>query len=145
VNEEGQVQTTDAGMTVAVKLVEGVVGGRLASVATLPRTVTAKRELRAKTGAIAADQHSWSLARVSCERGVRVLPVRVLVDDAARDADPESRAVYHPSATYRAGGVVGALISGAGHVGRIWQIRSAAKRHAERLADFLVHLMPTLA
>jgi hypothetical protein len=82
---------------------------------------------------------------MSAERGVRVLSVRVLVDDAAGDAEPESRAVYHPSVTYRAGGVLGALMSGASHVGKIWRIRSAAKRHADRLAEFLVHLMPTLA
>jgi hypothetical protein len=35
-------------------------------------------------------------------------------------------------------------MSGSGHVGKVWRIRSAAKRHADRLAEFLAQLIPIL-
>jgi nucleoside phosphorylase len=144
VNDAGDREPiSDTAVAVATR-VAGANIGRLVSVSSLPRTVSAKRELLAKTVAVAADQQSMTLARISSERGVRFLAVRVLVDDATRDAAPESRAVYHPSASFRAGGVVGALMSGSGHVSRIWKIRAEAKRHANRLAEFLARLVPSL-
>jgi nucleoside phosphorylase len=118
--------------------------GRLVSVSPLPRTAEQKRQLASKTGAIAADRGSWSIAAVANDYGVPFLSIRVLIDDSAGNAEPESRAVYHPSSSYRMGGLVGALMSGSGHAGKVWKIRSAAKSHAERLAQFLGQVIPML-
>jgi adenosylhomocysteine nucleosidase len=144
VNDRDEVQNTDSANTVAATLLENVKSGRLVSIAALPRTAGEKRQLVPRSGAVAADQYSWSLARMASQHSVPFLAIRVLIDDAAQDAEPESRAVYHPSTSYRFGGVVGAFMSGRGHVSKIWNMRSTAKRHADRLADFLARLIPTL-
>jgi adenosylhomocysteine nucleosidase len=144
VNDHDQVQSTSAGSIAATALAKDARAGRLISIAALPRPAADKRLLAQRSGAIAADQDSWSLARVAFEHGVPFLSVRVLIDDASQNAEPESSAVYHPSTSYRFGGIVGAFMSGKGHVGKVWKIRSTAKRHADRLADFLGQLMPLL-
>ena len=144
IGDSDERKKTAVELMVANKLFQDVKTDGVISIAKVPRSAREKRALFVKTGAVAADQHAWSLAKLSAEAGVRFLATLVLVDDASGDAEPESRAVFHPSASYRAGGVVGAFMSGSGRVGKIWKIRAAAKRHAERLAEFLVRLVPTL-
>jgi nucleoside phosphorylase len=144
VNDEGDIEKLEGVALAVAQRIQGATAGRIVSTKSVPRSAASKRELHTKSGAIAADQHSWTMARMCAERGTRIVPIRVLVDDAAHDAEPESRAVFHPSATYRAGGLVGALMSGSGHVGKIWKIKSRAKQHADRLAEFLTYVVPTL-
>ncbi len=143
-NVDGEIFPADTKSAGAVDLAPNIKFGRLVSVPTAPRTVAEKRQLFAMTAAIAADQHSLALAKLCGERGVRFLSIRVLVDDATADAEPESKSVFHPSASYRAGGIVGAFLSGSGRAERVWKIRAAASRHATRLAEFLARLVPTL-
>jgi hypothetical protein len=114
------------------------------SIARWPHSIAEKHDLRARTGAVAADSQSFSLARICAEQQTKFLAIRVLADDGSRDADPELLAVYHPSAKFRWGAAVGALLHGAGRATKVWKLRSTAKRHAERLADFLVQVLPRL-
>jgi nucleoside phosphorylase len=144
VNDQNATCVTQSIAQVAATIQPGVRAGRLLSISPLPRRRQDKQELASQFGAIAADQHSWSLATIAIEHDVPFLAVRVLVDDGSHDAEPESRAVFHPSGSYRLGGMVGAFMSGKGHVGKIWKIRSVAQRHADHLAQFLTRLIPIL-
>ncbi len=121
-----------------------VVFGRLVSMRNPPRTKSRKNDLRQRAGAVAADRVSFTVAEL-CRRAVaRLLAVRVLIDDASTDAAAASRAVLHPSASFRAGGWVGAFMSGSGKTSRLMKGREAAKRHAARLAALLMTVVATL-
>lgn len=117
---------------------------RLVSTARWPHSIAEKHELHVRTGAVAADSQSFSLARICAEQQTKFLAIRVLADDCSRDAAPELLAVYHPSAKFRWGAAVGALLRGTGRATKVWKLRSAAKRHAERLADYIVQVLPRL-
>jgi adenosylhomocysteine nucleosidase len=145
VDEDNTIVPTDLQRTVLATAARGLVPGRIVSISPLPRAAAEKCALKKHSRAIAADAHSWSLAKISADHGVRYVPIRIVVDAATTNAEPESRAVYHPSATFRAGGVVGAFMSGSGRVGKIWKMRATAKQHAERLALFVARVIPTLA
>jgi adenosylhomocysteine nucleosidase len=119
--------------------------GRLVNVSRWPESIAAKRELGQRTGALAADRQSFALARFARDRGVQFAGLRIVADDASRDAPPGTRAVYHESASFRAGGVAGALFSGTAHITRLLKLRGEAKRHAERLAETLSQWLPRLA
>jgi len=143
---------TGAPLTVDVRLApnktaasrETVHVGRLLSVARWPRLVGDKQGLCTQSKALAADLHSYPLARDCADKGVQFLAVRILVEDASCFTGPESLAVYHPSASFRAGGVMGALLRGSGQAGRIWKIRAAAQGYSRRLAEVLRDILPRL-
>ena len=122
----------------------GTHAARLVSVARWPHSIADKHDLHVRTGAVAADSQSFSLAKICAEQQTKFLAIRVLADDGSRDADPELLAVYHPSVKFRWGAAVGALLRGTGRATKVWKLRSAAKRHAERLADFIVQVLPRL-
>jgi adenosylhomocysteine nucleosidase len=130
----------------AIQLVQlpRVHAGRLLSVAKVPRLGRRKIELGEQTGAVAADVYSFALARACARRGVSFLALRIIVDDVAADAPPESLAVYHPSRSFRAGALAGAFLSGTGRAANVRRIRSTARQSAERLAEVLCQVLPRL-
>ena len=129
--------TTDTLQRNAVSLPDGVHQGRIVSMPKLPRKAIAKRQLGEQAAAIAVDLQSFTIARICHEHEKSFSSIRVLSDDAAQDADPESLAVYHPSFSFRAGGLIGAWMQGVDRAGRVVTIRSSAKQWAEKLAQVL--------
>lgn len=121
-----------------------VVFGRLVSLRNPPRTKLRKSDLRQRTGAVAADRVTFTVAELCRREKARLVAVRVLIDDASADSAPGSTAVFHPSASFRAGGWVGAFLSGSGKTSRLMKVRNEARRHAERLAALLMTLVATL-
>ena len=118
--------------------------GCLLSLRAWPRRSADKRALGARTGAIAADLQSFTLAEFCAKRGLRFLAIRVLTETVASDPGPESLAVYNPSRSYRTGAAVGAFLSGSGRASRIIKLRSAARKNAGRLAAILCEILPQL-
>jgi nucleoside phosphorylase len=118
--------------------------GRLVSLRSPPRSKLRKSALRERTGAIATDRVTFTIAEMCRREKTRLLAVRVLIDDATGDIAPGTRAVLHPSASFRAGGWVGAFLGGSGKTARLMKMRHEARRHAERLADLLMTLVATL-
>jgi nucleoside phosphorylase len=116
----------------------GIIVGRFVSTRTIPKSATEKKELARRTGAIAADQTTATLALACRERTIRFLAARVLVEDASADARAGLRIALHPSRSFRVGGLVGAFLSAPGRASNIVRLREKGRKLAERLAKFLV-------
>ena len=68
----------------------------------------------------------------------------ILLDDGRGDAPPGTMAVLHPSRSFRWGGMVGALMSGSGHAGRLLKLRETAKAAARQLAAAVAEIVAAL-
>lgn len=122
----------------------GVCIGRMLSTGSWQLTAAERRQLGRRTGAIATDVQSFTLAKLCAEQRTRFLAIRVVTHDASADFEPGERGVYSPSRSYRAGVLVGAFLSQAGRAGKIWKLRGAARQFAERLGAFLAGVLKRL-
>ncbi len=123
----------------------GAKGVRMLTVSRWPRTAEAKGKLAERTGAALADTTAWHVAEVSLRQALPVAAVAVVVDSAKADSAPELLAIYGPTASYRAGAILGASLYGVGRIGTLWRLRSEAKQHAAKLAQAIVALCRQLA
>lgn len=121
----------------------GLRSGRLVCVSRLPRTVAQKRSLGEHSGASVADQQSHIVAKVCAEHGTKFLSARIVLDDVSGDTPTESRLVLHPSFSFRAGGMFGAVLGDSKRPGNILKLRRTALEHAGRLAAFLESALPS--
>ncbi|MBI3461465.1 MAG: hypothetical protein HY000_00155 [Planctomycetes bacterium] len=102
--------------------------GRLVSTRKWPHSRAEKQDLHSRTGALAADLQSFTLAKLCAQQQTKFLTMRILADDCSRDA----------------GAAVGAVLSGSGRAMKIWKLRNTANVYADRLAGFLVQVLPGL-
>jgi adenosylhomocysteine nucleosidase len=111
--------------------------GRIATVDHIVRSVAEKRALGERTGALAVDMESLTVAEVAREMRMRFMAVRVISDDATTDLPPEVLAILGPTGSVRAGAVAGALWKRFSSAKDMWRLREQAVQAAERLARFL--------
>jgi adenosylhomocysteine nucleosidase len=131
----------DAGLKIDVKMANdpqrGLYVGRLATSSHIVHTVQEKREIAARTGAIAVDLESLAVAEVCRERKVKFMAIRAVSDDCSADLPTEVLSILGGTGTIRAGAVVGALWKRPSSYKGLWQLRQNAQLAAERLALFL--------
>ncbi len=118
--------------------------GRLVTIDHVARTIAEKKELAGETEAIAADMESYSVAQVCQERKTRFLAVRSISDDLTEDLPPEVLTVLGRTGSRRAGAIAGALWKRPASAKELWRLREQAASAADRLAAFLMGIVPTL-
>lgn len=118
--------------------------GRLATARDIVRTVAEKQRLAERSGAIGVDMETYGVASVCSERKRKFLAIRGISDDCSADLPPEVMTVLGRTGSVRAGAVLGALWSRPSSYKDLWRLRQNANRTADRLAQFLVALLPQL-
>lgn len=111
--------------------------GRIAMVDHIVRTVAEKRALAERTGALAVDMESLTVAQIARDARIRFMAVRAISDDASVDLPPEVLAILGPTGSVRAGAVAGALWKRLSSAKDMWRMREHAVQASERLAGFL--------
>jgi len=116
---------------------EGTRPGRLVTVDRIIRTAAEKAELRARTGADLLDMETAAVAETCGDRGVRLLALRVISDEAGVDLPPEVLSIMGPTGSYRLGAAVGAIWRRPSSLKELWGLREHAMEAADRLAEVL--------
>ncbi len=116
---------------------EGFRPGTLATIDKILRTAAEKAELRARTGADVVDMETAAVAELCGERGVRLLALRVVSDEAGVDLPPEILTILGPTGSYRLGAAVGAIWRRPSSLKELWGLREHAMEAADRLAEVL--------
>ncbi len=112
--------------------------GKLCTADRIIRTREEKRELHAKTGAIAVDMESLAVAKVCKARSTGFMAIRAISDDLSEDLPPEVLAIFGPKGTIRAGALVGSILKRPSSVKDLWKIRESAVNAAKNLAQFTI-------
>ncbi|WZO96801.1 nucleoside phosphorylase [Isosphaeraceae bacterium EP7] len=112
----------------------GFRSGRLLTVDSVVTTAAAKSELHSQHGATVVDMETSAVAEVCSERGVRLIPIRVISDEAGADLPREIATIMAASGSYRVGAVLGTLWKKPGRIKDLLQLRSDALVAADRLA-----------
>jgi adenosylhomocysteine nucleosidase len=135
----------EAGLKIDLKMAsdekKGLYVGRLATTNHIVHTVKEKRALAEKTGALAVDMESLSVAEVCRERKVKFLAVRGISDDCSTDLPSEVLSVLGGSGSIRAGAVVGALWNRPSSYKDLWQLRQNATLASDRLGLFVASML----
>ena len=118
--------------------------GRLLTVDRVIRTAAEKAALRERFRADVLDMETAAVAAVCAERGVRLLSVRVISDDARTDLPPEVLTIMGPSGSFRLGAALGAIWRRPGSVKELWAMREQAIEASDRLAKVLPGLIARL-
>jgi adenosylhomocysteine nucleosidase len=111
--------------------------GTIATVDEIVRTAEEKAALRAKTGACVVDMETSAIAQLCAERNVRLIPIRIISDEAGVDLPPEIATILGRSGGYRVGAAVGAIWKRPSSVLDLLALREHANSAAGRLAVFL--------
>ncbi|MBX3440586.1 MAG: 5'-methylthioadenosine nucleosidase [Planctomycetaceae bacterium] len=119
--------------------------GKLVAVENIVRTVAEKTELATRTGAMAVDLESLAVARLCAQTRTRFLAVRAISDDLSEDLPPEVLSVFGGTGSLRAGAIAGALWKRPSSVKDMWRLREQAVTASERLARFLLMIVPKLS
>jgi len=116
---------------------KGLYVGKLYMSETLVRTVQEKQELADRTGAIAVDMESMTVAQICHDAKVRFVAVRVISDDMSHDLPEEIMTIVGSSGAVRIGAALGALWKRPSSATDMWRLRGQAQESASRLATFL--------
>jgi len=126
----------------------GCPGLRLGRLLTAERVIadpSEKRRLGEATGALAVDMETFAVADVCRRERVRFLSVRVITDEVGqalpRDIDHLARQRSLPG---RLGAAAGAIVRRPGSVKDMWKLKETAIAASDRLARFLVGVVPQL-
>jgi adenosylhomocysteine nucleosidase len=119
--------------------------GRLLTVDRLVRTSEEKRRLGEQFDAVALDMETTAVAEVCRRHHLRMLSVRV-ISDAVDDQLPREieRLVRQKSLAGQLGAAAGAIIGRPSSVKDMWKLRDDAFQASERLANFLLGVLPQL-
>ncbi len=118
--------------------------GKLCTADRIIRTCEEKRELHAKTGAIAVDMESLAVAKICKSRDTGFMVIRAISDDLSEDLLPEVLAIFGPKGTIRAGALVGSIFKRPSSIKDLWKIREGAVNAAKNLAQFTIGAIPQL-
>jgi len=116
--------------------VPGAIAGPIVATERIVGTAAAKRELFARTKALAVDMESATVARRCAEVGVPFACLRVISDDAANDLPPELDGIFADGRP-RVGRVLVAVCRRPGLLWQLLALRRATRRAAEALAQGL--------
>ncbi|MFO1022672.1 MAG: 5'-methylthioadenosine nucleosidase [Planctomycetales bacterium] len=111
--------------------------GKLLTADAIIRTVEEKRQLHARTNALAVDLESLAVAQVCQEHRTRFMAVRVISDDLRADLPPEVLSLTGNTGAIRWGATLGALWKRPASVGDMWKMWERSNQAAEKLAEFL--------
>ncbi|MEQ8787541.1 MAG: hypothetical protein RIC55_14655 [Pirellulaceae bacterium] len=119
--------------------------GRLLTVDRLVRTRKEKRRLGEEFDAIALDMETTAVAEVCQRRQVRLLSVRVISDTVDDELPREiERLMRQQTLAGQLGAAAGAIIGRPSSVKDMWKLRDDAFKASERLATFLLGVLPQL-
>ncbi|NLX54600.1 MAG: hypothetical protein GXY58_05765 [Planctomycetaceae bacterium] len=119
--------------------------GRLLSVDQLVRQRADKERLAAEFDAVACDMETMAIAHVCRERQVRFLAVRIITDGLDDRLPPEvEHMLDQQSLAGKLGAATRAIFQRPGSIKDIWKLQETAHRAADRLAGFLVGVIPQL-
>lgn len=118
--------------------------GKLCTSDHIVRTCHEKRELHARTGAIAVDMESHAVANVCKARKVGFMAIRAISDTLKEDLPKEVLAIFGPKGTIRTGALFGTLIKRPASIKDLWKIREGAVHAAQQLARLTLKILPLL-
>lgn len=120
-------------------------GGRIVSVAQQPASPAAKRELAARTQALAVDTSSMAVAEVCRESDVLCLVVRI-IRDSLEDSLPDEVKNLRRQESFagRLGAAAGALAKRPSSAKDWWKLKQESLHSADRLALFLENIIQQL-
>jgi adenosylhomocysteine nucleosidase len=121
-----------------------VVVGRLVTVEKVIATVAAKQALRAATGADAVDMESSGVLRAAAARGIPVLCLRAILDEAEFELPFDFGKILTPEGRPRILKALGAVTANPGNLARILPLRRRALLAAERLEQVMAALATRL-
>ncbi len=130
----------------AVASSPGLHVGSLASVDQLLATPEEKKALGKQTGALACDMESLAVAQTCREGQTRLLSVRIITDGVNDQLPPEvEKLLSQDSLAARLGAAAGAIFNRPSSVKDMWALKEEALRATDRLAKFLVSMLPQLS
>ncbi len=119
--------------------------GRLLTVDQLVRQRVEKERLAAEFSAIACDMETMAVAQVCHAQQVRFLSVRVISDTLDDRLPPElEHLLDQRSVAGKLGAAARAIFQRPGSIKDMWQLQETARRVSDRLAHFLVGVIPQL-
>jgi len=119
--------------------------GRLLTIDRLVRHRQEKEQLAAQYDAIACDMESMAVARACREQQVGFLSVRVVSDQMDERLPPAiERMLDQNTVAAKVGVATRALFQRPGTIKDMWRLRETAIRASDRLAQFLVGVLPQL-
>ena len=142
-------QSLEVGFHIAPQVVEATPSlrvGRLLTVDQLVRQRAEKEQLAADFGAVACDMETMAIARVCHQRQVRFLSVRVISDGLDDRLPPEvEHMLDQQSLAGKLGAATRAIFQRPGSIKDMWKLQETARRASDRLANFLVGVIPQLS
>jgi adenosylhomocysteine nucleosidase len=145
---DSEHQALDVGFRIAPQVVEATPSlhvGRLLTVDRLVRERAEKEQLAAEFGAVACDMETMAVAQVCRAQQVRFLAVRVISDGIDDRLPPEvERMLDQQSLAGKLGAATRAIYQRPGSIKDMWKLQETARRASDRLAKFLVGVIPQL-
>ncbi len=119
----------------------GALGGRVVTVDRVVLTVAERRELAARTGALAADMESAAVAEVAARHGLRWAAVRAITDTTARDLALDWNRCRRPDGSFRLRSLLSEALRTPQGVAEIRQFWYASRIASRNLGLFLRELL----
>ncbi len=119
----------------------GAVAGRIQTVDHVVCTATERRELAARTGAIAVDMESAAVAEVARRRGLPYAAVRSITDSAERNWALDWNRCRRPDGSFRLLSLLGQALRTPQGVAEIRQLWYASRIASRSLRHFLGELL----
>lgn len=115
--------------------------GRLLTMDRVIDDPAAKRSLGEQHGALAVDMETMAVAQVCARENVRLLCIRVIIDEVSRKLPHDIDVLVKKKSTAgMLGAAAGAIIRRPGSIKDMWQLKEDALTASERLAKFLVEI-----
>ncbi len=115
--------------------------GRVATVDHVITTIAQRRELAARTGALAVDMESSAVAEVAVRRGLPWASVRAVTDTAARDMTLDWNGCRRPDGSFRLLSLAGQALAKPSGVAELRQLWYASRIASRNLRVFLGELL----
>lgn len=125
----------DLGLSMAPDTAGRFRPGRLLTVDAMVRTAAERAQLRYKYLADVVDMETSAVAAVCAARGVKLIALRVISDEAGADLPPELLAIVGPTGGYRIGAAIGSIMRRPGSLVELLRLREHGLSAADRLAE----------
>ncbi|WP_254513445.1 phosphorylase family protein [Anatilimnocola floriformis] len=119
--------------------------GRLVTVDSIIRTAAEKKALGEKHHAIACDMETFAVAQECARANTKFLSVRIISDGLADELPKEvEQLLQEKNFARQAGRAIQALMKRPSAALDLWKLRDEAHKAADRLAKFLLQVIPQL-
>lgn len=141
-------ETLDVGLRISEESAASVRGLEVGSLTSVDHLLTAreqKQKLAESSGAIACDMESLAVARACQQHHTRFLAVRIITDGLEDRPPPEvAKLLQQQTLAGKLGAAAGAIFNRPGSVKDMWELKEQALRATDRLAKFLISMLPQL-